>query len=510
MTLFPYTTLFRSASLFAVLTFSFVRRTVFFLLLVLETVESVAWYFSGAGFNLQVLMAIDFTWVISRYQGYFYFIAAVLVVLLLVACVPRFPVSHNISLKDFGFYVVGFMTCTYRVVKLIQGNFDPFADNRKFGSWAESLYYGPLVDFWTANMSAKRRPDAKNIITIAVESLEQGTLGHFYHNYPNTMPYLSSMVTNNTFFSQFVSSPYTQWSAASLFTSQCNLPLVMTQSQAYLSAKFHLLRQHRCLGHFLSMAGYKLMSYYSGPSIAGMKQMLRLHGYDAKDSREHRKFWDWDLFDNITRSVLPSLEKQQPFMLHILTGDTHPFPSYSVDPRCLKRTKGYPMLLESFDCVDQTIERFLQKFKNSPLANNTEVLIYGDHLIMKGARRGIHLYEPRYIFGGMPLRPPLLITKRISMYDIAPTIMELAGVEYEPKFPFGASVFSSKVGTVPTQSHLQFIYSNFVKIMNWNPNAVCDELFCRDQMYLNRPLPRTNRSTGSQSARGKRPVRKKK
>jgi phosphoglycerol transferase MdoB-like AlkP superfamily enzyme len=189
------------------------------------------------------------------------------------------------------------------------------------------------------------------------------------------------------------------------------------------------------------------------------------------------------------------LEKQQPFVLHIATGDTHPFPDYYVDPRCAKRTKGYPRILRSFDCTDQVIERFINEFQMLPLANNTEVLIYGDHLIMNGARRGIQLYEPRYIYGGMPLRPRKLITKRISIYDVAPTIMELAGVEYEPKFPFGASIFSSKVGAVPTQSHLQFIYSNFVKIMNWNPKVVCDRDFCRDRMYQSQSPPRTNRSS---------------
>jgi hypothetical protein len=52
------------------------------------------------------------------------------------------------------------------------------------------------------------------------------------------------------------------------------------------------------------------------------------------------------------------------------------------------------------------------------------------------------------------------------MYDVAPTIMKLAGVEHEPKFPFGASIVSSEVGAVPTESHLQLIYSNVVKGMN--------------------------------------------
>jgi hypothetical protein len=52
----------------------------------LETVESVASYFSGDDFDLHVLIAIDFTWFVSRHTGYFDLGSAVLVVMLSVAC----------------------------------------------------------------------------------------------------------------------------------------------------------------------------------------------------------------------------------------------------------------------------------------------------------------------------------------------------------------------------------------------------------------------------------------
>jgi hypothetical protein len=66
----------------------------------------------------------------------------------------------------------------------------------------------------------------------------------------------------------------------------------------------------------------------------------------------------------------------------------------------------------------------------------------------------------------------------ISIYEIAPTLLDLAGLEYEPKFPFGASVFTNKPGLIPTATHLQFIYRLFRSEMRWNQNVQCTADFC--------------------------------
>lgn len=54
------------------------------------------------------------------------------------------------------------------------------------------------------------------------------------------------------------------------------------------------------------------------------------------------------------------------------------------------------------------------------------------------------------------------ITKKTSIYDIAPTYMKLVGIkDYSPQFPFCKSIFSSKIGNVPNNRHFKFIYDFF-------------------------------------------------
>jgi arylsulfatase A-like enzyme len=98
---------------------------------------------------------------------------------------------------------------------------------------------------------------------------------------------------------------------------------------------------------------------------------------------------------------------------------------------------------------------------------------------MKGTRRGpVVLREPRYITMVLPLHERRVISKIVSLYDIAPTIMDLAGIEYSPKFVFGSSVFSSNTGLVPSRMHLQFIYKYFSDDMRWSLDLRCGEHFC--------------------------------
>jgi hypothetical protein len=116
-------------------------------------------------------MAVDFNSLVSRHLSCVAFVAAVIVVILLIACAPRFTGPHTIRLMDIDLFALGFLTCVFHVVRQLVANFARFAEYRRLAPGAVPFAYGPLFDFWTANMSAKRRGDSKNIIAIAVESL---------------------------------------------------------------------------------------------------------------------------------------------------------------------------------------------------------------------------------------------------------------------------------------------------------------------------------------------------
>jgi phosphoglycerol transferase MdoB-like AlkP superfamily enzyme len=258
----------------------------------------------------------------------------------------------------------------------------------------------------------------------------------------------------------------------------------MTPTDKYNRARFHLLQRHRCLGDFFVKAGYKLHSFLANVFIGQFKTHMKLHQWGSKDVEDHKIVRDWDLFDLLEKSLLPNLSdpKAQPFVLHVANADNHPFPRYFVDQRCKNRVPDYPLILRSFDCIDQIIGRFIEAVKNSSLANNTEIFLYGDHLLMTGTHRDVKLFDPRYIVVIFPMRPKQIISKIVTIYDFAPTLMDLLGIEYFPKFPFGTSIFSQKLGTPPTPPHFQFIYNYFRDSMNWQSEVKCNEGdagFCR-------------------------------
>jgi hypothetical protein len=457
-----------------------------FVVLVIELTESVAWFFTHSGINIQAVQAVELNWVLSHHPSLAVIFLALVAQVCFFAFFPFFSVSF-VHLDDhyFAFFPFCSSVLFFVFVQQMRQRFDPFQQPVAMAAPMQHLLFKSLNAFFTDNMSVKVGHALKrNLIILEIESLENQVIGAFNSYFPRTMPYLSNLSQKTTFFDHVRSSPYTTWSVASLFATQCNLPLLMTPTAMYNRAGFHLLPQHRCLGDFFAMAGYKLHSYMANVFIGRFKAHQTLHQWRALDVEDHKMKRDWDLFDFIAKEVFLNLtnSKEQPFVLHIANADNHAFPKYFVDPRCKDRLPSYPLILRSFDCVDQILEKFIEAFKKSPLAESTEMFLYGDHLLMSGIHRHIKLFEPRFITAMFPLRPAQVIKKQLTIYDFAPTLMDVMGIDYEPKFPFGASVFSQKVGTAPGASHFEYIYNHFRNLMNWERQARCSvgaSGFCR-------------------------------
>lgn len=158
--------------------------------------------------------------------------------------------------------------------------------------------------------------------------------------------------------------------------------------------------------------------------------------------------------------MLPQLAKDpQPFALHIATTDTHPvYPS--LHKKCkLRVPPNYMITLKEFDCYDQVMEEFFNKFEQLGLHKNTVVIIYGDHPMMW--LNGLKVVEPRYLPIIIPYREVIEINRSISIYDLSHTIFDLLELDFSPKFPFGASLFGKTQGTVPKQDDFRFLFSLF-------------------------------------------------
>jgi hypothetical protein len=459
-----------------------------FICLAFELTETIAWFFTHAGLNAQVLLAIDAAFIFTHHIELVYALIAITGIVIFFSFFPFFSTnSHLIGDQYFWFFCLLSVLLAYPLFRLLEANMDPFQDDRKMSSVIQKHYFQHLDHFFNAPINVSfRNPNKKlNLIILELESLERQLLGRYNAIYPQVMPYLSNLSTRGTLPTQIVSSTYTTWSVASLFACQCNLPLLMTSTGAYNFARFHLIKEHKCLGDYLSRAGYKLHSYLTNYFLGKFKDHMNLHGFKTLDVNDHKIKQDWDMFRFLSDSVLKNLSKksEQPFVLHVANADTHPFPRYFVDPRCKKRLPRAPDLIRSFDCVDQILEDFLEKFRHSKLAKRTVVFMYGDHLLMSGTFRGVTLLEPRFMWAMLPFGPKQEITKKVSVYDFAPTLMDLLGIDYEPKFPFGTSMFAPKPGLVPDPTHFQFIYDHFSTSMKWNGSSQCvigEGKFCRN------------------------------
>jgi phosphoglycerol transferase MdoB-like AlkP superfamily enzyme len=465
----------------------FLMRLFGFVCLLFEASESAAWYFTQSGFNVQALMALDLTWTLRHHPELLWLLAGLVAFLGFLAFFPSFPNSHPIVFGHyFWFFPVIAILSAFNVGQYLKWHMDPFHSEGRLNRGIEKALVKPLETFFLEPQNASFRDPStkKNLILIEIESLEQQLLGSHNHFFPESMPYISALSQNSTFADHVVSSPYTTWSVASMFACQCNLPLLMITRAAYNSANFHLLPQHRCLGDILHSLGYHLFSFMTNVFLGRFKAQLGKHHFRTFDVKEHGLTRDWDLMELIGDRWLANLSRRanQPFFLHIATADTHPFPHFIVDERCEDRVPNYPRILRSFDCVDQIIERFMVKLAKSPLAKNTEVFVYGDHLLMSGTYGAVRFFDPRYMVALFPTGPKKLVSKKSSIYDFAPTLLEVMGIEVYPPFPFGTSLFNEKVGMVPEPAHLQYIYDFFGNSMQWNQTAQCvvgKTRFCR-------------------------------
>jgi hypothetical protein len=239
----------------------------------------------------------------------------------------------------------------------IAHTYDPFKRTQNVGSlkqriadsetryrnmtFASSGKSDRLIDFFrapTMTATVKKPPAKRNLILVELESLENELLGTYNKDYPTMLPFISGLVAQGTHFKNVISQPYTTWSVASLFAVQCNLPLLLHHVQANEQGKFHLVKGVRCLGDYLTAAGYRLMSYQSNIFVGDFKKHMSMHQWSCFDFKNHRCRRDWDLFAKIESSVFPSLiNESKPFVLHIANADCHAIPRYYVDRRCANR-----------------------------------------------------------------------------------------------------------------------------------------------------------------------------
>jgi phosphoglycerol transferase MdoB-like AlkP superfamily enzyme len=295
--------------------------------------------------------------------------------------------------------------------------------------------------------------------------MDTGFFGRESQRWPKSMPWLSSISDNISYFTNIPSQPYTTWSAAGLFVTQCALPLVYTDVHFGVRGKenFRRFQPFPCVADILGRAGYNLRAFFASTAeLMNMGQFLSDRGVKVSDNSNHGYHHDKELFDHIADEVIPELmAKPEPFLLVILNDDTHAWPDYYYEKTPYIEQlleEGYPRPVLAFTWFDEVLRQFSEKLKAKGVDKNTDFAIVTDHLCMLRCQP-----DPRNVSVFMPWRAQDEGWKRarkkvLSHYDFPTTILKMIGVKYEPPFVYGADYFGEEEGLVPTTDDIAFFY----------------------------------------------------
>lgn len=348
----------------------------------------------------------------------------------------------------------------------------------------------------------------KNLVLIYLEGMEQiyseGSV------FPGLTPNLDRLSSEGLEFTGLNQTDGTGWTVAGMLASQCGTPLL-----APLRAPSHneilvngFLDRAVCLGDILSKAGYRQI-FLGGASaaFAGKGSFLASHGYDEVHGREElvsslddpayvRKLglFDDSLFKIAIERYDQLAKTGRPFNLTMLTLDTH-HQGTGASGSC----PGYPYLdnpmLDAVHCTDFLVGQFIDEIAADPAWSKTLVVLVSDHLAMRNPAEQYYPedYERR-------LRLLVLNSGRVgrvdrtgSHMDIAPTLLELMGVEHGQRFLAGSSLVGmpgttwrlSEPVARRRSSAIEYINSN---VLTSQSHGVCDgdQLVAirNDQLYI--------------------------
>lgn len=320
----------------------------------------------------------------------------------------------------------------------------------------DHTYFVNFTDLLNTKLTAEFSKSKKNnVIMIYAESLEQRYFDETI--FPGLVPNLKRIKAQSIDFSNVSQGVNAGWTIAGMVASQCGYPLVgsygITGNNLSLFGDF--LPKANCLGDLLEKDGYRL-AFMGGSDarFAGKADFLRAHGYSEIYSRDdflrtlvdktYANEWgvfDDTLFDSAIRKFITLSSNESPFLLSLLTLDTHN-PNGFLSKSCSNYGAGENSSLNSVHCSDHLISRFIEQIRNSPYSANTIIIVLSDHLALENQSSDL-LADSQ-----MPSRLTFFVNSHDSnnevntnsglTYDIAPTILDLLGFKISGQMGFGA------------------------------------------------------------------------
>ena len=301
----------------------------------------------------------------------------------------------------------------------------------------------------------------KNLVMVFLEGFEKLYTDEAV--FPNLTPNILALNNQGWQLENLSQLNGTGWTMAGLVSSLCGTPLLYESGIGRNNILFtDFLDRAVCLPDILRSAGYS-QAFMGGASLefGGKGNFFEQHSYDHVYGRSdlserlpdpsHLGGWglyDDSLFDLAVQEFERLSEKNEPFNLTLLTVDTH-HPSGEPSQSCPKYEEIDNSILHAVHCTDFLVGRFVERLQSSPAYSDTLIVLMSDHLAMRNNAFPLFPdgYERRLYFNVLNSDLKGSSAVLATPMDVAPTILNLLGVQHNSTFLAGEDISSMPDGS---------------------------------------------------------------
>lgn len=258
----------------------------------------------------------------------------------------------------------------------------------------------------------------------------------------------------------------TTWTVAALVAQSGGIPLrnnILGGNGNNMGDFRQFLPGAYTLGEILQKENYnQTLMIGSVASFGGRDKFFSQHGnYTIKDygyaketrliDEDYTVWWGYEdkkLFEFAKNEITLLSADTRPFNLQMLTADTH-FTDGYLDETC---QTNYPNKYDNvYACSSNQVGEFVSWIQSQPFANNTTIIITGDHLGMQTPYYDEKISDPNYnrtiynAFINPAVEPISKVNRLFTSMDIYPTTLAAMGVIIDgDRLGLGTNLFSEK------------------------------------------------------------------
>lgn len=321
------------------------------------------------------------------------------------------------------------------------------------------------------------KANGRNIIFIVIESFEKSFQNAVVFD-ENLAPHLSHLEAKNISFDGFHQLGITGWTLTSLGASLCGVPIKLDGFLTDVSKARSFFPNLVCWPEMLAQQGYRnYLMKAAAVQFSGMHLFAQNHGFiealgfkelKQKYGQEDNDRWglnDHQVFQAARDKLTLISQEKTPFFFMVVQAGTHQ-PSGYVNQHCSRKYKNYK---DAVLCTDQEVMAFVDWIKQQPFYAHTTVVIAGDHLLPHSdIDAELEKIEKREIYftilNSVTSEKPY--SHQWTNLDVAPTILDAAGMDFNGRFGLGHSLFRSE----------KTLFERFADKLNY-------ELSCLSKVY---------------------------